>query len=116
MALRTFTDRDGLAWNAWHVLPGGTGVGYAERYRDGWVCFERVGGGGRCRIPIDQMPPAWDSLPDHRLDLMRRVAEASTANTATARLPDDVRQMAEDMARSRKSGATEAIGPEIRDP
>jgi hypothetical protein len=46
---------------------------------------------------------------------MRRVAEASTANTATARLPDDVRQMAEDMARSRKSGATEAIGPDSRD-
>lgn len=116
MALRTFIDRDGLAWNAWHVQPAGAGVGYAERYRDGWVCFERVGGGGRCRIPLDQMPPDWDSLPDDRLELIRRVAEASSANTGTARIPDNVRQVAEDMTQARKTGPAEVIGPEVRDP
>jgi hypothetical protein len=79
MALRTFTDRDGIPWNAWHVIPMGSGVGYQERYRAGWVCFERVGGGDRCRCPLADMPAAWEDLPDDRLDLVRRAsAQAGT--------------------------------------
>lgn len=81
MALRTFTDRDGLRWNAWHVFPTGLGGGssYPSRFREGWVCFERVDGGGRCRLPISDMPEDWESLPDERLSLLRKVAEASPA-------------------------------------
>lgn len=101
MSLRTFTDQDGQAWNVWRVQPGGSGVGYAERYRDGWVCFERIDGVGRCRIPLDQMPADWDALSDHRLDLLRRVAEASSANTAATRLPDDVHRTGGDTSKSR---------------
>ncbi len=115
MALRTFTDPDGNAWNAWHVRPGGPGVGYAERYRDGWVCFERVGGGGRCRIPLDEMPPGWESLSEHRLDLLRRVAEASSANTAATRLPDDARRIAENAALLHRSGSSEVISSKRAD-
>jgi hypothetical protein len=77
MALRTFKDPNGQEWNAWHVWPEGGGVGVNERYRDGWVCFEPVGGGSRCRIPIGELPSGWENLPDERLGLLRRIAETS---------------------------------------
>jgi hypothetical protein len=76
MALRTFTGPDGQQWNAWHVWPNGAGAGFHERFRDGWVCFERVGGGRRCRIPTGELPSEWESLPDQRLELLRRLAES----------------------------------------
>lgn len=115
MALRTYMDPDGQAWHAWQVHPGNTGAGYAARFREGWVCFERVDGGGRCRIPIDQMPPGWDSLPEQRLDLLRRVAEAASATTTATRLPDSIRKAAEDAARLKRSGPTEIIGRDHKD-
>ncbi|MEO8620341.1 MAG: hypothetical protein ABI625_04685 [bacterium] len=77
MALRTFKDSNGQEWNAWHVWPEGAGIGVSERYRDGWVCFERVGGGDRCRIPIGDVPAGWENLPDDRLGLLRRISERS---------------------------------------
>lgn len=110
MALRTFTDRDGEVWNVWNVVPNGGMNGYQERYREGWVCFERVGGGGRCRLPSSEVPPGWESLPDDRLDLIRRVASASATTGSMQRVPDDARTQVEDAARSRKSGPREAIG------
>jgi hypothetical protein len=90
MALRTFTDRDGATWNAWQVIPNG-GAGVQERFRDGWVCFERVGGGGRCRLPLSEMPPRWDQLPDVRLELLRRVADVPGSTGTVARAPKDPR-------------------------
>jgi len=112
MALRVFTDRDGIEWNVWLVQPGASGNNFQERFRDGWVCFERVGGGGRCRLPLDQMPPAWDALPDSRLDLLRRVADEST----TVRLPkhatlDASRDDEEARARNMTSGPKHVIRP-----
>ena len=89
MTLRTFNDRDGVTWNVWLVVPNGGGAGYPERYRDGWVCFERLGGGQRCRIPLAEMPANWESLTDDRLDLLRRVAETSSSTGSMARVPAD---------------------------
>jgi hypothetical protein len=96
MALRVFADRDGNQWNAWLVQPGPSGNNFQERFRDGWVCFERVGGGGRCRLPIDQVPRDWETLPDDRLELLRRVADQSTTTSRLAKqsgaqdaVPDD---------------------------
>jgi len=81
MALRTFSDKDGVRWNAWHVIPSGLGGGssYPSRFRDGWVCFERLTGGGRCRLPLSEIPDDWESLPDERLDLLRKIAESNPA-------------------------------------
>lgn len=111
MALRTFTDQDGQKWNAWQVHPSGAGVGFAERYRDGWVCFELVGGGSRCRIPLDQLP-SWETLPDSRLALARRLADATSSTTASARLPDDIARFKDDDAHGRPSGPLKVIGGE----
>lgn len=83
MALRIFRDQDGLPWNAWLVQPGTSGSNLQQRFRDGWVCFERVDGSGRCRLPLGEMPSGWEELPDLKLDLLRRVAEESS----TTRLP-----------------------------
>src|SRR3954471_4268258 len=106
MALRTFTDRNGTDWNVWLVQPGASGNNFQERFREGWVCFERVGGGGRCRLPLSEMSPAWESLPDDRLDLLRRVAdEQSTTRLPRQTTPDSVREIHESMARARASGA-----------
>ena len=83
MALRVFADRDGIQWNVWLVQPGASGNNFQERFRNGWVCFERVDGSGRCRLPLDEMPEDWATLADGKLDLLRRVADEST----TTRLP-----------------------------
>ncbi|MEP7001042.1 MAG: hypothetical protein ABI969_11230 [bacterium] len=77
MALRTFRDSNGEEWNAWNVWPDSAGAGMNARYRDGWVCFERVGGGDRSRIPVGDLPSGWEYLPDDRLALLRRVGERS---------------------------------------
>lgn len=111
MALRVFADRDGIEWNVWLVQPGASGNHFQERFREGWVCFERVDGEGRCRLPLDQVPPGWESMPDDRLDLLRRVAEDST----TVRLSkhsalDTARDAEEARARTRPSGAKHAVG------
>ncbi|MEO7457824.1 MAG: hypothetical protein ABIY52_16295 [Gemmatimonadaceae bacterium] len=112
MALRVFTDPDGTEWNAWLVQPGASGNNFQERFRRGWVCFEQVGGGGRCRLPLDEMPVGWESLADARLDLLRRVADEST----TVRLPkhahlDAPHDDEESRAKHRTLAPKHVIGP-----
>jgi hypothetical protein len=111
MALRVFTDRDGHEWNAWLVRPvSGDASPLPARYREGWVCFERTDGAGRCRLPVDQLPPGWEMLPDERLDLLRRVAE-QPVNTSTgpSATPDTA---SEDGERTTDSGPRQTVGPE----
>ena len=77
--------RDRSEWNAWNVIPNGFGAGYQERFRDGWICFERVNGGGRCRLPLRDVPAGWEALPDDRLDLLRRGGAEGGRSRATQR-------------------------------
>lgn len=57
----------------WTVEP--TALGRVDGpLRDGWLCFQRAEGGERLRMPRGDAPPAWEELPDERLDLLRRVA------------------------------------------
>ncbi len=109
MSLRTFTDRDGERWNAWNVVPGGTSGGYQERYQEGWVCFERVPGGGRCRLSFKDLPPRWESLPEERLDLLRRVAEQPNTNGPLANYTEDDKRLSEDEAIARKSARSRVV-------
>src|SRR5215218_9543147 len=75
MALRTFEDREGQQWRVWSVVPAtNAALTLDEEFRAGWLCFEHLGGGGRCRLTMSEAPAAWESLPDDRLDLLRRVA------------------------------------------
>ena len=84
MAIRSYIDRDGQEWNAWAVTPAPGSIAYQERFRDGWVCFERAGGSTRCRLPFSEVPTGWESLPDDRLDLLRRVAETASTTRSSA--------------------------------
>jgi hypothetical protein len=84
MAIRSYTDRDGHEWSVWAVTPAPGSVAYQERFRAGWVCFERVGGGARCRLPFSEVPAGWESLSDDRLDLLRRVAETTSTTRSSA--------------------------------
>lgn len=103
MALRVFTDRDGHDWNAWLVRPiSGDAAALPGRFRDGWICFERTDRSSRYRMPVDQLPPAWEMLPDDRLDLLRRVAE-QPVNSTQSRIPTPVTR-SEDEERASDSG------------
>ena len=103
MALREFTDAEGIAWTAWDVpasrvfaplrssedrrvaqTPGYTPerrVGRDRRRGDsgalsqhGWVCFQ----GGEQKRRVTPPPPGWDQASDGELrDLCRRAAPDS---------------------------------------
>ncbi|HEY2066071.1 MAG TPA: hypothetical protein VGG84_08950 [Gemmatimonadaceae bacterium] len=75
MPLRVFQDHDGQEWRVWFVMPAGSPGMLGESFRDGWLCFERTDGHDRRRLAIADAPPAWDGLPDERLDTLRKSAE-----------------------------------------
>ena len=77
MALRKFTDRSGCVWNVWNVQPTVSELSLEESLRQGWLCFQRLEGGERFRLPLSDAPAAWEELPTERLDLLRRVARLS---------------------------------------
>jgi hypothetical protein len=112
MALRVFEDREGQQWRVWSVVPAASAAATLDaEFRAGWLCFERIDGGGRCRLTMTETPAAWESLPDDRLDLLRRVAtpvptplESGPSDTNTGKRP------IENAARDRPSGPKSVIG------
>jgi hypothetical protein len=97
----------------WSVVPApNAAVTLDEEFRGGWLCFEKVDGGGRCRLTLTEAPAAWESLPDERLDLLRRVAmpvptptlDSAASETTTGKRP------IENAARDRPSGPKSVIG------
>jgi hypothetical protein len=116
MTIRSYTDRDGHEWSAWVVIPAPDSIAYQERFRDGWVCFERAGGSARSRIPLSEVPPAWESLPDDRLDLLRRVAEMTSSSRSTAqRSADAAREQVEARPRASTSDPARATNGDAED-
>jgi hypothetical protein len=113
MAVRVFTDREGNEWNVWNVQPTSSTAGLEERFRNGWLCFERLDGSSRARLPVDEIPPGWEELPDHRLDLLRQTAEVpSRRKGVTESDANRAQEGDENNARSRTSGPRHLIGPE----
>lgn len=84
MALRTYCDRSGCDWNVWSVQPPAS-EHVQETLREGWLCFQRPGGGDRYRLPMSEVPPTWEELPDERLELMRRMAALGPPTGPTRR-------------------------------
>lgn len=113
MALRKFSDRSGSAWNVWNIQRPSFGASVQEHLREGWLCFQRADGGDRYRLPLSDAPPAWEELPDERLDLLRRIAVLSPGTGPMRQVPSPERQ-SEDAARGRVSGEREptAVGDE----
>ena len=111
MALRVFTDRDGCEWQVWNVDPSAGHMGVRVDLREGWLCFERVGGGDRCRLALGDAPPAWEQLPADALDRLRRAATAKLSSRAMRWNSAEPRESAdEDAARRRTSGPKKAVG------
>jgi hypothetical protein len=115
MAVRRFHDRAGQEWSVWRVQPTSSTAGLQERFQAGWLCFERGDGEGRARLPLDEAPPAWEALPDERLELLCRVAEVASRPRGVTP-PDAIRaqQGTENSARSRTSGPRRAVSPDER--
>jgi hypothetical protein len=79
--------------------------------REGWLCFERVGGGDRCRLALTEAPPAWEQLPAHGLDRLRRAAAARRSSLAVARDSNGFPQKVdEESARRRTTGPKQVLG------
>lgn len=79
MALRVYRDSAGGEWRVWRVSPDGVSTSTLDaRFRDGWLCFERADGSDRRRLAMSQVPPAWESMPDDRLDSLCGIAELAT--------------------------------------
>ena len=115
MAVRVFTDRSGQRWNVWRVQPTSSTAGLQERFRNGWLCFECEGGASRARLPLDDAPAGWETLPDERLELLCRLAEvASRPRGVTPAEAHEAQEGDEDYARSRPTGPRTAASPERR--
>src|SRR5258705_12893673 len=108
MSLRRYSDRSGHDWNVWNVQPPASGHSVQEPLREGWLCFQRPDGGDRYRLPMSDVPPAWEELPAERLDLLRRMAALGPPTGPMRRVPSPERE-AEDEARDRGSGARRAV-------
>jgi hypothetical protein len=112
MPLRSFEDREGNEWRVWSVVPqASAAVTLDESYRGGWLCFERIAGGERCRLTLAEAPSGWESLSDDRLDLLRRVATPVTASSVDAETgqPNTGKFPIENAARERPSGSMTVI-------
>lgn len=116
MTLRVFTDSEGCDWHVWNVDPSSGATGVRIDLREGWLCFERVGGGDRCRLALTEAPPAWEQLPAQTLDRLRRAAAARRSLRAVTRDESGARvELKEDAARRRDSGPKRALGGEEED-
>lgn len=112
MAVRVFTDRDGHEWSVWKVQPTSSTAGLQERFQGGWLCFERADGDGRARLPLDEAPPGWESLPNERLAMLVRVADAaSRPRGVTPAASQRAQRGDEEVARS-TTGARQVVGPD----
>jgi len=69
MAVREFSDTNGVLWRVWQTRPSRDI--YLGKLREGWLTFEC----GTERRRLAPVPEAWDDVPIARLELMLRVAE-----------------------------------------
>ena len=74
MALRTFTDSDGVSWQVWDVHPAYPGMIGADLER-GWLVFQS-GFDKRRLCPI---PAEWELCPAEDLDRWRHTARSAHA-------------------------------------
>jgi hypothetical protein len=115
MALRVFADEQGRSWQVWDVLASVGARGVREDLRNGWLCFELVGGGERCRLPFNEVPPGWEQLSDDKLELLRRSAMTEDASRRARRLTGEQAVIKdENAARQRTSGPHQLHGPDDR--
>lgn len=103
MTLRVFTDRTGAEWNVWLVHPSqASDQLLQERYRAGWLCFERADGAERYRLPMSDVPSPLESIPDEELEPLCRIAQLATETPRSKpAAPPSTRTSLENMAKAR---------------
>lgn len=69
MAIRLFTDTQGVEWRVWSTVPSNAGS-VAPELREGWLSFDS----GSQRRRVGPIPPGWETVSDERLELLCRVA------------------------------------------
>lgn len=80
MAYREFTDAEGTPWRAWDVTSTRLGEvaapnAFVAVLRGGWVVFESPSEKRR----LSPIPPDWDSLREHELEELCRLAQRTGA-------------------------------------
>ncbi|MGI9077013.1 MAG: hypothetical protein ACR2G6_06730 [Gemmatimonadaceae bacterium] len=95
MALREFTDEDGVKWKAWDVAtedmhPATAAEDFLGDMLSGWLCFESVRG----RRRLAPYPNDWDRLSDEDFrKLLRRATPAvSRVRSQGMKAPVDPRR------------------------
>ena len=78
MALREFNDRSGRAWRVWDVSPetlhpSTRAEDYMRDYLTGWLAFESIDGGAKCRL--SPVPNGWQTATVEQLDEWLHAAE-----------------------------------------
>ena len=94
MALREFTDEDGVEWKAWDVTPEQmhpltAAEDYLADMLSGWLCFESVRG----RRRLAPYPSDWDAMSDEgfRKLLARATPVVSRVGATGMKAPEDPR-------------------------
>jgi hypothetical protein len=127
--MREFRDDAGTIWQVWETVPGGArawSLSDDDPLRRGWLTFQA----GAARRRLAPYPADWESLPDERLDALRRQAapvpsrgasETPTSARRTAAERDALARAAErarerdDAARAREERSREAAAAEDAD-
>ena len=81
MAIREFTDDQGVVWRVWTTVPSNR-KSVAAAFRDGWLCFDN----GADRRRFGRIPRDWEQLTDERLLLVLRMS-APSRKTPPAGMP-----------------------------
>lgn len=82
MALREFTDRNGVAWRVWDITPESSHPAtriedYLQGFLDGWLVFESIEGMEKRRLY--PLPARWEEAPDDELESLLRGAAPVSA-------------------------------------
>jgi hypothetical protein len=77
MAVRDFTDANGVSWKVWPVTPESiqpktAAEDYLGEYGDGWLCFESASE----RRRLANYPKGWAELSDEALSALLASAAA----------------------------------------
>ena len=87
MALREFTDPDGMSWKVWDVLPtlhaavARPGTILPEEVADGWLSFEAEGE----RRRFYPLPEGWECCTDTELGRLCRHAVVVSSGRSLSR-------------------------------
>ena len=91
MAVRDFTDEQGVTWRVWAVTPDQlqprtAAEDYLGEFSEGWLCFESEDE----RRRLASFPSDWAALPDSALeDLLSRATVVPARRSAQAEGGDE---------------------------